>query len=1694
MLSPALKDKTVEKATSPRATGNAGDIFEQHVGAMFLVLLLTRGIPAVFRDCQVKEVSFQTQHLDWKTDDLLVTCSTNTNVKRQLAIQVKLEFAIRNSSDDFVKTFQGFWKDFKMAEKFDSDKDVLVLATQRSNVSLDGLNSLLECARNSSNAEDFTHRLAIPGYLSKKTKDCKLIIKDVIEEMDSLDIREEEFWRFLKTVHILFLDLTSSTAQQEAVCKNQLALSKGGSDAMHVAENTWNSLLTISAASKSNARTLSRSDLPNVIRTQYNAVQDPMASLQVLTEHSCTTLDTITSTIAGTVNLPRTETIAKTVESLIKNHVVVLTGPPGSGKSVLAKAIVQQHMHDCFCLSFRAEEFAESHIDGVLQGPITGQQLATLMGAQEKVLIHVESLERLLEHSTRDAFTDLVRIAKRYPNILLLLTCRDYSVNVALTAFFEQNQLVYEIVKVPPLREEEIVEITNKFPKLASPMSHQELRRLLHVPYLLDMAARMDWSDRQNMPLNVMAFREKCWSVMIRKDSLTVAGLPDRRERALVDLAVRRARELRPFVPTDTIDVEALDLLHKDGIILKEREGFAAPAHDIIEDWAIMHWIESLVIKHEWQAIPIVNDVGGHPAIRRGFREWLKERMGGDDRKAVQFILSTYKDDSLPKHFRDDVLVSMLLSYSVGDFILHQKDQILADDARLLVRLIHLMRVACKKIRKQSDVMNMHISVLLEPEGRAWPVLLKIVADELDNLLPNHIGQILGLFEDWSYGASANSLTLEVVSFSKVAYTLLSQLEDYHNDGLRRRVLETIARIPCAYEEIFVDLIGRASSKSEQYDSMAKEFGEILIYESDGIQACRYFPEQTAKLILFRCRMSEQVFKNASEFDASLGTEPEFGLRSSLRSHFFPSSAIQGPFFPLLTYHPQIGLRLVLDLVNHAGDFYGNRKWPAASLKPAYRITISINDCEGVKQWANNYLWQAYRGTGAIPNVIQCALMALERWLLEMCEDSIPVESWLLEILKESNNVMATSVVASVCNAYPYHCSTAAFSFLKSKECVELDRLRMVKEREFMQATLLSFSKKDKSYVYERKKSNALVHRQHDIEILTLKLQAIGQVEQVQKIIDSHLAKIPQEDQRIEEDRYWLLALHRMDFRRLKIHNMSSSSESIGSEDKSGKSTAKPLVIGEMDADLQNFISSGAKEKQQYVAARSLLEWGLKRWRQNLESDDDNFWQNFLALAQNTPQGKDTLGDRKILEIGQGIVAAICVRDHLEGMTNDDRQWCIDTLIAEIERNSDSEDYAIHVSHNPMSPDRHAAYVFPKILPFDADNTKILKAVSRAIVHPSSQVSIWAAEGISEYLGSKHQNMMLRCIGTVAMYANLLTRSEQRQTQRGIQRFLGKKQENVQNILRQVREAFVKGSVNAEHELAELDLTSWYGLYAAGRILSMLSKSPDFVLAKDFLTKIEQTIVDTWTAKDEESNASTDFEVVQSLVDKLADIALTMTPDTALLCCKPFLDAVGEYPDEVYVFIEALIIQEYKRFPNNTCFWVVWQAFADRIIDAPWSCKIRSSRSMGVKLIDRMLFSTYWRDGLQNRHLFVDHQRQISALTVKLPATSPVLLSFVHYLYTIGERLSPDVFIVVADILQDGDSTKLLSDKNAILYLESILQRHVYGKSTILKTDPNLRKATITILDQLVDVGSSAAYNMRDDFVTPSAGLPYSQT
>ena len=75
------------------------------------------------------EVRFQTHHLGWEPDDILVGCSSEHDERRLLAIQVKRNFAVRSSSSDCMQTFQRFWRDFKSVDLFDPDHDVLVLVT-----------------------------------------------------------------------------------------------------------------------------------------------------------------------------------------------------------------------------------------------------------------------------------------------------------------------------------------------------------------------------------------------------------------------------------------------------------------------------------------------------------------------------------------------------------------------------------------------------------------------------------------------------------------------------------------------------------------------------------------------------------------------------------------------------------------------------------------------------------------------------------------------------------------------------------------------------------------------------------------------------------------------------------------------------------------------------------------------------------------------------------------------------------------------------------------------------------------------------------------------------------------------------------------------------------------------------------------------------------------------------------------------------------------------------------------------------------------------------------------------------------------------------------------------------------------------------------------------------------------------------
>ena len=74
------------------------------------------------------------------------------------------------------------------------------------------------------------------------------------------------------------------------------------------------------------------------------------------------------------------------------------------------------------------------------------------------------------------------------------------------------------VVSVPALTDPELDEVAGSIPKLARPLGHPPLRKILRNPFLLDQAMNMPWPADRPMPDNEREFRSYFWRNTVRVD------------------------------------------------------------------------------------------------------------------------------------------------------------------------------------------------------------------------------------------------------------------------------------------------------------------------------------------------------------------------------------------------------------------------------------------------------------------------------------------------------------------------------------------------------------------------------------------------------------------------------------------------------------------------------------------------------------------------------------------------------------------------------------------------------------------------------------------------------------------------------------------------------------------------------------------------------------------------------------------------------------------------------------------------------------------------------------------------------------------------------------------------------------------------------------------------------------------------
>ncbi len=301
-----------------------------------------------------------------------------------------------------------------------------------------------------------------------------------------------------------------------------------------------------------------------------------------------------------------------------------------------------------------------------------------------------------------------------------------------------------------------------------------------------------------------------------------------------------------------------------------------------------------------------------------------------------------------------------------------------------------------------------------------------------------------------------------------------------------------------------------------------------------------------------------------------------------------------------------------------------------------------------------------------------------------------------------------------------------------------------------------------------------------------------------------------------------------------------------------------------------------------------------------------------------------------------------------------------------------------------------------------------------------------------------------------------------------------------------VREAFLSSSIDAEKEIRSLDLRTGPARSVVVPISSVLTSVPDSTLARDFHQNMAQAVVISRTARHQDPSVDWQFDSNLAMVRRVCEFVLELPGDAALICCQPFLEIVASHPSEVEYFVTYLILQEDLATKSQTSFWEIWNALGDQLVSAKWSCDISDASSKGMAMTDKILFGIPWNEGVHHWNRLEGHERDVDALVGRLASASPILEAYARYLDGIGRRSLPAAFSSVVDMLRKGAPDELLGNQNTVLHLESQLGRYVYSEPYRLKSDPMLRSAVVHILDQLVEAGSSAAYSMRDDFVTPS--------
>jgi energy-coupling factor transporter ATP-binding protein EcfA2 len=1694
-----------KQQSNPFSTGGGGVNFETRVQAAFVVLMLTGRIAPCLPPWPITKIKLQGRYACFNTDDFIVfTQDPQSRTESKLLAQLKHSISITEGNDVFGEVIQAAWNDFNDSSIFNTEIDAFALITgPLSAAEINNTRTLLEWARNCENEKEFLQKVNTNGF-SNETKRNKLkVFRSHLNNANGgNDVSEEQLWRFLRSFHLLGYDLDTESGSSISLLQSLIAQSSTENASL-----LWSSILNAVQTGNQTAGTLTLENLPEEITRAFNTVKNSQwdQDLKKLKEHGDYIIEGIRSDIGG-VHIDRLEYLDNMLEVAQVNKFVFLTGERGCGKSSLIKKFAE-HMKErapVFCL--RTEDLDKPHLDQVFSGMgLTSSlsELETGLALIPKKYLLLESLEKLLELQNTAAFTDLIRFVQRSQSWTIIASGRDYAYQQVMFNYLSTAGIKCSSLVIENFKNDEIQHLCDRFEPLRPLLNNQ----LLKNPFYAELAYRVAESGTFfSTGDGEREFKIAVWRDVITKEHVRIAGMPLKRRKTFIDIAVSRAKQMAYGVPDTSYDYDALLKLEEDNLIRRDpASGLVSLSHDVLEDWGLERYIDEVFQTNFRSVEEFLNTVGHEPAMNRAYRLWLHQKMRSGENVA-DFILSILYDKTVDSSWRDETITAVLLGKNPFEFLKVLKDQLFENDAELLKRFCFILRISCKtpnqELVKQfpDDISRSVSAIFLKPYGAGWEAIIRFLCENRDSVAEELIPHVTAVLNEWSALIQINQdLPNSSREAGLLALHLLNMLkESYRDEGDRQKLLEVIFGVTpvilnefneLLHSDVFVD------DDVRRRQPYVKELCSLALAGTHTSYLCKHIPDTVIELAFHEWVMDETKTDKKRNLYEHKHESEHFGLHQyRSKAEFYPASGAKGPFMHLLRFHPRKGLDFIIKLMNLCAKKYAHSVLdsPEKSLQLFFKshrseldqIEIVLADGTTIKQFSSQRLWDGYRGHSTIPYLLQSALMALENWLVSWVESSQDTKTieWIFNhILRNSNSVMPTSVLVSVATGYPVKLAKAAFPLMGVPEFYDMDLIRSTHEMGGSEPNWHALSRDPLARAYSEERRTAALRkwRREHLETLITCLQFTEYREEALTIVDKLRSKVSSEER-------WQFRFHRIDSREWEPEMDEENSRIIF--------TPKAL-----EPHLQEVQHKSQLEQEITSRFMTLYLWSEKVLKN--ETLDREYYVNWSdALTEAKSLYKMLMNDEvnEFAQMHSGNItkaATIIFRDHSAEMNEDDLSWCLELIARAVLSDVDTKNSSKIMEQSDHDGAAAAATVLPKFFDFVEEEEKyfVEKVIIYSLTHANSAVRMATANGIREHLWERDPDFADKCITGAIEYAKLESEDLSKKRNRTWESY------NLEEIdsddesmlwIEDFRERLVHGEVTTDIDSISFCSHIPWSILTPYLIIPNGSTKPVHILLFSRMLKLlfetEEAERDNRYRYESANKIEIPYELPMDFAKRFARYLVSIS-DSDL---DAFIEDLRRGCDTAPEFMSWLLLHiEYygESMMNKELYWRLWKSLSEKVqgialeIVHKWGRDYR--RDYRTKLIRDMLHADVpWQKADYQSQDIALGKNHILEFVRNAGVNFDVFEAMASLLYHFPAVFLDSGLVILSKHQLDIGGTQLLSGGNTAFYLVRCLQRFLLVDNT-KPLSKEMYQACWILLNAVVETASSEGYYLREHLI-----------